>query len=735
MAPKFKLRASTGFIALSALFAASDAFAQRPASDLQASDEGGQLEEVVVTAQRRDENLQDVPIAVTSVSAATLQEAAVTSSQQLPSLVPGLNLAQNGNTVAPFIRGIGANSNDPGNELPVAVYIDNVYIASANQNLLDLSDVSNISVLKGPQGTLFGRNAVGGVIQITTKDPGRELEGRVSAGFDNYETLRGDVFVGGELAENVRASVAAVYSTQGKGWGKNVNTGNDIRKVNSNFAIRSKLILAPSEATTIRLAGDYTKRRDSLGAQFSPFPGTELVVPGYVRPSNKWSTNNSNDTKHYFRGGGASVAIDQDLGFAHFVSTSAYRKDRLTFGFDADAAPPPGTFLRAPLLARQYSQEFQLNSTRSEGLIWTVGAFYFDNKAGVDHLSVHIFPEYNALFGVPGLDILVTNDDRQRTKALAGYGQATAEIVQNTNLTLGFRYTTEKRRFLGSQSVQINGVTAVVIPAAGKLKFSKPTWRISLDHEFSPDVLGYISYNRGFKSGGFNSIDPLNPPYAPESMDAYEIGLKSEFLDRRVRINAALFYYERKGIQVNRYLGTNQVTYNGASAEVKGVDVDFQFRATEHLRIGGGFVWLDDKFTSFPNAVFYDQDPVTHLLIPHEGSAKGNHLPFASRFTGNISATYSMDLNPGKLEVRVADAYNSGWYSEPDNFLEQKPFHYVSASATWRSPDGNFSASLWGRNLLKEAVWGQAIAGASWGYIVDYSGQPRTYGVTVTAGF
>lgn len=353
MSTKVWLHSGIALFVLPALATADPAQAQRaddpaPAGTQSSTDDSG-LEEIVVTAQRRAENLQKVPIAVTSVSAATLQAAAITSSQQLTSVVPGLNLAQNGNTVEPFLRGIGNNNNDPGNELPVAVYIDNVYIASANQNLLDLSDVSNIAVLKGPQGTLFGRNAVGGVIQITTKDPDQALEGRVGASFDNYETLRADFFVGGGLSEDVRASLAAVYITQGRGWGKNINTGNEIRKVDSNIALRSKLIFTPGDSTTIRLSGDYGRRRDSLSAQFTAYPGTDLVVPGYVRPSNPWSSNNSRDTKLQFNGGGASLAVDQDLEFAHFVSISAYRKDKLTFGFDPDAAPAPGFLLRAPL--------------------------------------------------------------------------------------------------------------------------------------------------------------------------------------------------------------------------------------------------------------------------------------------------------------------------------------------------------------------------------------------------
>jgi iron complex outermembrane receptor protein len=695
------------------------------------------IEEIIVTAQRRKENLQDVPISINVVTSSALESTAVTSTQTLPALVPGLMLADNGDTIEPFIRGVGSNNNAPGNELPVAFYVDNVYVASADSNLLDLADVDSISVLKGPQGTLFGRNAVGGVVQITTKtpSPGQTPEGSIAYSYDNFRTSRYDFFGATGLTPTMAASLSGVYSSQGDGYGRDDYTGEDERKIYSNVTLRGKFVYTPTDTTEITLSADWTHRRDSLSTQFTAYPGTSFVLPGYVQPANPWSSDGNFPAKFQFLNDGTSLTIDQDLGFAHFVSISAYRHDRLDFFFDLDGTPTQGAQIGLIEPSRELTQEFQLNSSNAGPVKWTAGLFYINYTGQVKDADIDILPATPAYFGAPPINTQVEFNDRQPAVSVAGYGQATAQIVKDTNLTVGVRYTTETRKFTGQQDVLIDGTDVAPSPLDEKLVFQKTTYRASLDHKFTDDVLTYVSYNTGFKSGGFNAVAPTNPAYLPETLTAYELGAKTEFADHRIRLNAALFDYERTNVQVDGYVGASQLIYNGASARHRGLDVDFIVRATEGLSFKGGFVALDARFKNFPGAIYYTTDPVANSPVAYSGSAAGKQVPFASKWSGNASVDYGLQIPNGRLDFDITDSPNSGFYSEPDNHLHQASYNLLSSSIKWTLPNSRYSVLLWGRNLLNEVIFGQGNSLASFGYEVDNSNPPRTYGITLKASF
>ena len=325
--------------------------------------------------------------------------------------------------------------------------------------------------------------------------------------------------------------------------------------------------------------------------------------------------------------------------------------------------------------------------------------------------------------------------DTQKAESYAAYGQATAELLQDTRLTVGVRYTDEKRTFDGTEVTSVGGTVIANDSYPGRVKFNKVTWRASLDHSFSQDVLGYASFNRGFKSGGFNTLDPTNPPYLPETLDAYEAGLKAELFDRRARLNAALFWYNRSNIQVNRYLNGVQAIYNGAAARVRGVDVDFQAKLSPGLNITGGFVWADDEFTDFPTAVLFSTDPATGFPVQRQGSAKGKRVPFSSRFSGNLALNYSKPISSGTIDASFTVYHNSGYHTEPDNVLHQRSFEYLNARIGWTAPQDRFSVALFARNLLDRAVATQLFTTTAWGRLADYTNPPRTFGVAVNTKF
>jgi iron complex outermembrane receptor protein len=307
-------------------------------------------------------------------------------------------------------------------------------------------------------------------------------------------------------------------------------------------------------------------------------------------------------------------------------------------------------------------------------------------------------------------------------------------IAAQTNLTLGLRYTEEHKTFDGRETLSINGGTPGPLPlpaVAPSESFDKLTWRFSLDHQLADDVLAYVSANRGFKSGGYNGFAPTNPPYNPEVLDAYELGLKSEWLDHHVRVNSAAFFYDYSNIQVSKYTNT-AVIYNGAGAHVEGLDLDAQAKYG-NFRLSGGLEWLHSRFTNFPNAQFSTPLPAGGATL-YSGNASGNELPLAPTITADVSADYVVAAPFGSADINVTDYYNHGWYPEADNYLRQPAYDLLSISVTLAPPDERFTTKFWANNLLNKPVYGYFATQAT-GYFADPNNPPRSYGITFAYKF
>ena len=280
-----------------------------------------------------------------------------------------------------------------------------------------------------------------------------------------------------------------------------------------------------------------------------------------------------------------------------------------------------------------------------------------------------------------------------------------------------------------------NGVNLGALPIPPlppSISFQNVSYRFSIDNSLSPSTMIYASDNRGFKSGGYNGLDPTNPPYLPERLDAYEVGIKSEQFDKHVRLNLAGFYYDYRNIQVSRYLETSTI-YNGGAARLYGLDFDFAARQGAFSLVGG-LEYLNNKFTSFPSAQFSFPQPSGGDLIA-SGNAAGNHLPFASTFSGNIGLTYTKTMTGGAvLTSAINDYHNSGYSLEPDNIIKQPAYDLLGSSVEWETSDGDYAVRLWATNLLNKPVIG-FLASANLGSQIDYSNAPRTFGATITAKF
>jgi iron complex outermembrane recepter protein len=720
------------------------AWGQQTAPAAPAQESEPVLTEITVTAQRRSENLQNVPIAMTALSADQLAKSGVQSTTELGEVTPGLTVVNQNGDILPHIRGVGTTLFGAGVENSIATYVDGVYIASQAGSLLTLNNIAQVEVLKGPQGTLYGRNATGGLIQITTKDPQSTLSGDASLSYGNYQTSVGQLYVTGPIvADKLAADLAVSATTQGEGYGTNLYNGQEVYKTDHDIAARSKWLFTPSDGTTVRLIGDY---EDIAGSQYSTHgiaPGTKSGFGGGSGPAiPNYDVDAAYQPYNSIKGGGISLRIDQNVGFGQLSSISAYRSDKSLEDFSVPAPFTLQDFV-INIAESQLTQEFQLTSTQGGPLQWVIGAYYLHDDSDEDPATTIFGVPLQKALGVPASTSVYADEI---TSSGSVYGQSTLAITPVDHLTLGFRYTDEKRSLVATEVAELgNGLTVyplapphaspLVPPAAltPSRTFTAPTWRFSYDHRFSDELLGYVSYNRGFKSGGFNASDPTQGAYQPETLDAYEIGLKTDLWERRLRLDTSAYYYHYKDIQVADFVDGSIAYYNGAVAEIYGLDVDLKALVTENLTSTAGASYIHDRYTNFPDAQFYTPNLVAGGNTLTTQSAADNRLPLTPDETFNLSGDYRYPLPSGSLSLNVTYYYSTRYVFAPDNILHQPAYNLVNTAISWTAPGDRFIASLWGKNLSNTVVADGYLA-SPFGTLSNF-GPPRTYGAKVEVKF
>jgi iron complex outermembrane recepter protein len=670
------------------------------------------LEEIVVTAQRKEETLQKIPIAVTVVSGDQLTIRGVQDTSALSAAIPNLSTTSQGVYTQPYLRGVGSNAGNPNDEPSVATYVDGVYMASLWGDIFSFNNIERIEVLKGPQGTLFGRNATGGVIQIVTRDPTQAPSLEASVGYGNFNTVQSSVYATSGIATNLAADVAVIYNDNFDGYGRDIFRGVNILQ-REEVGVRSKWLWTPTDTTEVRLSGDYGSVHSS-GSDYQLVQGVIGAdgVTGYPGPYNT-DTNwpNSLKDENY----GASLHIDQDLGFSRLVSISAYRDVTARYLLDQDATPAPIANSALQGLSRTFSQELQLLSPTASKLQWLVGGYYFNGDFQYRPLSLV------GLDAAPYAqeDIYTT----QHTNSLSGYGQTTVEVLPGTKLTGGLRYTDERQDVSGS--ILGDGATLLDAPEQSQ-SFRRVTWRAAIDQQLSDSVLAYVSNNRGIKSGGFNLLDPTAPGYRPEVLDAYELGLKSELLEHTLRLNVAGFYYNYKDVQVQAIQNGSVVTYNAAAARLYGIDADVDWIPAENWKLSGGVGYVDAIYTNFTNAIFYPASPLDGAQTV--GDATGHELVNAPRLTGNLTVAYNFTTGVGDWLLQESTSYRDKAYAGPDNRLAIPQYGLINGLVGWTAAGKKYGVQLWVHNLANKLYYTNRTE-QSLGDI-QIPGAPRTYGVT-----
>ena len=680
------------------------------------------LAEIVVTAQKRVERLQDVPLAVNVATDAQLKDAGIVNLEALGTVVPGLNITTpTTGAFVPSIRGISTVLN--ASENPTALYLDGVLLPDQRDGFQDLYDVNQITVLKGPQGTLFGRNATAGVIQVTTRAPSFTTNGFASVGYGSYNTVRANAYVTGPITDKLAVSLSGSYTGQGDGWGRSLITGRDVDRLLHDETIRGKVLIKPAADTSITIIGDYNNRAD-VGQVFQQLPGTTYstrgvtgvapagtippaIIPYCTTPS-RYDSCSSFPESEKRQGGGVSAQLDHDFNFAKLVLISSFRRGEGNYLFDVLQVNPTYVTSFTSLLNKDFTEELQLISPSGGRFQWTFGTFYINSQTSDDPFRTDITPG-SPLAPVPKAFTSIISSATEKVESVAPYAQADYKITPSTTLTLGGRFTYERRELFGSQQIVFAGLRGFTVtqPAAtpNEITANVPTWRIALSHKLAPDTLIYASYNRGFKSGGFNLSSPTVAPFSPEKLDDWEAGFKSELFDRKLTFNVNGFYYDYKNIQVLYFpaggLGAARATVgNAAAATLYGVDVDFLARPTSELTLNGGLEVLDAHFDRYDNAVL--NTPATDGfggIVQVNGSGAGDRIPLAQKFVGTLAATYKRDLGPVKLTLNTTASYEGDYYLDV-NFARQKPYVLLNGSFTVASPSDRVSLRLTVSNAL-----------------------------------
>ena len=728
-----------------------------PSSDKAEPQDGVQV--IIVTADRREADLQNVPATVAAIPAAELATLGVGTVAEITRLVPGLSLSRNGAGTNLYLRGVGTNSSGFNTEAPIAAYIDGFYLPNPGSTLFSFNNIERIEVLKGPQGTLYGRNATGGLVHVITRTPTQQPRIDASVGYGNYNTLSANFYGSAPLSDTVAASVAVTETNQKDGWGRNVFTGNDNMR-RKETGVQGKVVWEPSARTAVTLQGMFVDVNSDQGINTAIYPGAVGTdgTPYLGRFRNSDRRDGTVDSQFYLAG----LKVEQDLGFANLLSLTGYIHSEANFTPNLTGMPGSPVAGRSATNAvlfgesKTFSQELQLSSkTSSESpFSWIGGLYYYhdDTVAGSG-----VFGTCVGTVCAP-TPVPTQTTGRPTTRSYAAYAESTYEFAARTRATLGLRYTRDEKALTGSTE-PFPGLpnTPAVLPATVVLRpgdpypgnpngidtaatFPKLTHKAVLAHDVTDRVHAYVSYNRGFKSGTFNPTNYSNQVSRPETLDAYEGGIKSELFDRMLRVNLAAFRYGYKDIQLRTSAapappGTT-ITYNAATARVNGVDAEINFVPTRALSVTASATYLDAIYTSFPNATCTIPRVITATVLGGNSTVpcdnSGHRMINSSRWSYNLRGVYTLKTDVGSFALAASDSFKSRSYWDASNRLSQDPYHLVSTSLTWTSPKKVFDVQLYARNLTNSYYFVMATETSNDVYA---AGAPRTFGVTIGTHF
>ena len=763
------------------------------------SDDNG-LEEIMVTAQRRTENLQRTPIAITALDSEALERRGIANIQEAITGMPNVDLNTGdpggGSTNAQiYIRGIGQNDfiivTDPG----VGIYIDNVYYARTTGGLLDLADIQRVEVLRGPQGALYGRNTIGGAINITTMAPTSDFGGMVDASYGSYNHVAVRGMVNIPVAEGLAVRASTSFK-RADGFVHRVVAGDRLGGYDS-LAGRLRALWTVNDRLTVDIAVDATRARNDGSPQYlAKFVQTGNLVPLYMAPFVTPVINrpasaagsaavdsyiaqhgrlpvlvNSNDPYTSY-GTGPNVSNLDTWGLSaqltyklsddlQIKSITGYRKMSAYFGQDGDNTPYQYIQTLDDVNDKTFSQELQFSGSTLNNRLKFVSGLYYFNEAATDQNNVRLLSGlYGGLESLPAaiiplgpvtcpaalpapcaggagnpvntsLDLDFFAYNHINTDSYAAFAHVTYDLTDAFSAVVGLRYTRDEKTYF-LHHTRFNSGVDIIPPTTVSRADKNVSPKFGLNYQINDQTMTYVSATRGFKSGGFNgrpTTESAVSSFGPEYVWTYELGLKTEFLDRHVRLNSALFWNDYKDIQLSIYSADNTgnlvlLVENAGKARMRGFEIESSVLPAKGWLIDASLAYLDAKYTALNSGATI---PLDNKLARSPKWMASAGVSYSFLLTGDLQATIRGDWH-----------YRSSLFNNPENTPELKSpgLHLFDARVTLASEKTGLQITVYGKNITDQRyITGGLQALSSFGEVAATLGRPREWGVTMKKTF
>jgi len=678
------------------------------------------IEEVLVTAEKRAGTVQETSIAITAYSSEELNLRGIEELEDLQFSAPNLVISHNSQSPVTYayIRGIGSDQLVAGFDPGVAYHVDGIYVGQPSAMPGDMWDLERVEVLRGPQGTLYGRNTTGGSINVITKEPTEDLDVLADVTFGNYDRQRFRGVIGGGITDGIAGRLSFI-TDKDDGYQKNL-TGKDGDQTDYT-SVRGKLKFELGDSADLVLTA---QRFDNKGRQSQkrrePFAPVELA-PGFVvdvyagaipNPSDPRKVAKDYPEKLDLENDFYSAKLSWDIGAAQLVSITGYIDNEWFQSTDIDMSNNPVQFQEWSMDTQQFTQELQLISTGDGPLEWIVGAFYFDEELSTDYLF-----EDSSIAGFTFM-----NGGDLDTESVAVYGQVAYDFRKNDGgpfrIVGGLRWTQDDKSIDEYQIIPQFGVN---LAGPTDKKWDKVSGKLGVDWFFSEAAMAYVNYSRGYKGGGF-SIGQFDT-FDPEIVDSVEVGLKSQFWDQRAQVNVSAFYNDYQDLQVNFLVFTSFTTDNAAAATIQGIEVESTFIPVDNLTLNATATWLDAEFDE------YQFSPTIDLA--------GDTLNRAPEFTIALTTQYDWSLGERGSVTARADFY---WQDEVYYRVQNIDRHREGAFSTldlrlmWSSSDEQWVVDAFMKNVTDEdnqrgLTVSDGLSTGNNSFVTYFP--PRTYGVRV----
>lgn len=697
---------------------------------------GQVLEEVLVTARKREENLQEVAVAVSVVTAQTIEDAGLVRLTDISQLVPNMTYQENisnkfTNITLRGISSSGGLGNDPG----VGVYVDEVYVARESGFNADLLDIERVEVLKGPQGTLFGRNTAVGAINIATKKPADEFTGMVLADVGDYDYQRYGGYLNGPLTDNLAAKISGVYHER-DGYLDNTY-GGTVNTVDY-YTFRGQALWAPMERLELLLIGDY--RKDTSD-------GNNLVTRNQGDPVNKnYEVSIPDSGSEDVEAKGVALTANYELDNYLLTSITSGNKIDEKYQNDQDWSDLDALTGNDTRDNKQWSQELRISSTSDSKLQWVAGLYYFNQQFDATQEAINGPDTIYAAFGLTDLigtgtppssiglpdSVTIKADSVIKADSYAAYANIDYSLSEQWSVDAGIRYSKDEKKLDYTQTADPIAAAFGFLNLDIKDDIDDDQWTPTISLNWTPmdDLLTYAKYSKGYKAGGFNnSISSTGSAIAfdPEKLDAYELGLKSTWLDNTLRVNAAVFHMEYDDKQESAFVtGVGFVQTNAGEATSDGVELEVQYLLRDYWSIYGSVGYTDAQ---------YDQ-----YIIDEDENNNGNDLTRAPEWTANIGTQIEWqytDYLHGMFRVDYSYQDESFTKANNDPFYKAEEQNIVNARLQISDAEQTWQATLWGRNLTDDDSI-NTIDGPSTFFFDTYHYSliaPRTWGVELQYNF